>query len=159
MADQEQNCLFCKIANKLEKAYIIWEDEDHMAFLSIFPNTRGVTVVIPKTHYPSYAFDLEPNNLIGLILASQKVARHLDENLADTMRTAMVFEGFGVDHVHAKLFPMHGPKLKEWKPIKSNINTKFDDYQGYISSHDAERATDDELRQVQQSLLRNASER
>ncbi len=53
MAEQDQNCLFCKIANKQEKAYIIWKDDNYMAFLSISPNNRGVTVVITKDHYPS----------------------------------------------------------------------------------------------------------
>lgn len=154
MDQYDESCVFCKIANKVENAYVVWEDETHMAFLSIFPNTKGVTVVIPRAHHPSYAFHLAPNDLIALTLASQKVALLLDENLPNTMRTAMVFEGFGVNHVHAKLFPMHGSKLAEWKPIKSNIQTKFDTYPGYISSHDAERASDSELREVQDMLTK-----
>lgn len=154
MDEHDDNCLFCKIAKKTEKAYIIWENETHMAFLSIFPNSEGVTVVIPKSHHSSYAFDLDANNLTALTLASQEVARYLDENLPNTMRTAMVYEGFGVNHVHAKLFPMHGPKLNEWKPIKSNIRTKFKNYEGYISSHDSERAAEHELISLQHILTR-----
>jgi diadenosine tetraphosphate (Ap4A) HIT family hydrolase len=50
------------------------EDEHHLAFLSIFPNTDGFTVVIPKKHYPSYAFDMPPQALADLVLATQKVA-------------------------------------------------------------------------------------
>jgi diadenosine tetraphosphate (Ap4A) HIT family hydrolase len=52
----------------------VWEDEHHLAFLSIFPNTDGFTVVIPKKHYPSYAFDMPPQALADLVLATQKVA-------------------------------------------------------------------------------------
>jgi diadenosine tetraphosphate (Ap4A) HIT family hydrolase len=140
------DCIFCKIVKGEAPAYKIWEDKKHIAFLSIFPNTIGATVVIPKAHYTSYAFDLSDEALTDLILATKKVARLIDSKLDDVGRTAMVFEGFGVDHVHAKLFPMHGTEnLKEWKPIKSNIDKYFYKYEGYISSHDYKRADDSSL--------------
>ena len=52
------DCIFCKIVNGEVPCHKVWEDEKHLAFLTIFPNTEGVTVVIPKKHYPSYVFDL-----------------------------------------------------------------------------------------------------
>ena len=58
----------------------------------------------------------------------------------------MVFEWYGIDHVHAKLFPMHGTAdTKEWKPIESEVNKYFDQYEGYISSHDYKREDDAKL--------------
>ncbi|MBW2971045.1 HIT domain-containing protein, partial [Candidatus Woesearchaeota archaeon] len=51
-------CIFCKIVKGEIPCHNIWEDEKHIAFLSIFPNTPGFTVVATKKHYPSYAFDL-----------------------------------------------------------------------------------------------------
>jgi len=51
-----KNCVFCQIAAQKIPAHIIWEDETHLAFLSIFPNTNGFTIVIPKKHFSSYAF-------------------------------------------------------------------------------------------------------
>jgi histidine triad (HIT) family protein len=141
-----EDCIFCKIVERKEKSYIFWEDDKHIAFLSIFPNTLGTTVVIPKKHYSSYAFDLADEVLQELVIATKKVARHLDKVLEDVGRTAMVFEGFGVDHVHAKLFPMHGTaSLKKWVPIKSNVDKYFHAYEGYISSHDFKRANPDDL--------------
>ncbi len=134
------DCIFCKIVKGEAPAHKIWENDKYIAFLSIFPNTPGATVVIPKTHYTSYAFDLSDEVLTDLVLVTKKVARPIDSKLDDVGRTAMVFEGFGVDHVHAKLFPMHGTEnLKEWKPIKSNVDKYFDKYEGYISSHDYKR--------------------
>ena len=134
------NCIFCKIVSGEAPSQKIWENENHLAFLSIFPNTEGVTVVIPKVHYPSYAFDLPDAALTELILATKQVAKLLDAKLDDVGRTAMVFEGFGVDHVHAKLFPMHGTKMPDWKPIESNnVQKYFEKYEGYISSHDYAR--------------------
>ena len=70
-----KDCIFCKIANGEEICHKIWEDDNHLAFLSIFPNTEGYTIVIPKIHYPSYAFDLPDDVLKNLIIASKKVAK------------------------------------------------------------------------------------
>jgi len=140
-----ENCIFCKIVKGEAPAHKIWEDEKHLAFLSIFPNTEGFSVVITKEHYPSYVFDLPEDILVGLILAAKKVAKLLDVKLEDVGRTGMILEGFGVDHAHAKLFPMHGTKMAEWKQIKSNVNKYFEKYEGYISSHDYKRADDKTL--------------
>ena len=67
-------------------------------------------------------------------------------------RTGMIFEGFGIDHAHAKLFPMHGTKMPEWKPLKSNADKYFKKYEGYISSHDYKRADNDKLAELAKKL-------
>ena len=139
-------CIFCKIVKGEIPCHKIWEDEKHLAFLTIFPNTKGFSVVIPKKHYPSYAFDLPNDVLNELVLAAKKVGKLIDFKLKDVGRTGMFFEGFGVDHAHAKLFPMHGTgNVAEWKPLKSNVDKYFETYEGYMSSHDYKRADDEEL--------------
>jgi len=147
------DCIFCKIVKGEAPSHTIWEDEKHLAFLSIFPNTLGTTIVIPKVHYASYAFDLPDEVLVGLILAAKKVAKLLDTKLEDVGRTAMIFEGFGIDHVHAKLFPMHGTAdMKDWKPIESEVNKYFDTYEGYVSSHSYKREDDEKLARLAKKL-------
>ncbi len=138
----QENCIFCKIVSGNMPCHKIWEDNKHLAFLSIFPNTEGFSVVITKDHYSSYAFDLSDKILSDLVIAVKKVAKLLDSKLSDVGRTGMIFEGFGVDHIHAKLFPMHGTKMKNWKPLKSNVDKFFTKYEGYISSHDYKREDD-----------------
>ncbi len=140
-----EGCIFCKIAKGEAPAHKIWEDEKHVAFLSIFPNTEGFSVVITKAHYPSYIFDLDDEIVCDLILATKKVAKLLDAKLENVGRTGVIFEGFGVDHVHAKLVPMHGTKSDEWIERNSNIDKYFDMYEGYISSHDYKKANDEKL--------------
>jgi len=66
------DCIFCKIVAGEISAHKIWEDENHLAFLGIFPNTEGMTVVVTKRHYPSYAFDSLDNILSNLIIAAKK---------------------------------------------------------------------------------------
>ena len=140
------DCIFCKIAQGKEPCHKIWENEDFMAFLSIFPNTEGFSVVIPKKHYPSYVFDLEEDVYVKLLLHTREVAKLLDAKLEDVGRCALILEGFAVDHAHAKLFPMHGTKnLAKWKPIVAHVDKYFEKYEGYISSHDYVRADEKDL--------------
>lgn len=146
------DCIFCKIAKGESPAHKIWEDKNHISFLSIFPNTEGFSVVITKKHYPSYIFDLPEDVLIGLVKAAKETAKLLDAKLEDVGRTGMIFEGFGVDHAHVKLFPMHGTKMPKWRPIKSNVNKYFKKYEGYISSHDYKRADDKLLAKLAEKI-------
>ena len=141
-------CIFCQIVKGMAPCHKVWEDDEHLAFLSIFPNTEGVTVVIPKKHYPSYAFDLPDDILKALILAAKTVANKIDNAFPDVGRTGLIFEGFKVDHVHAKLFPMHGTKMGKWRRIESNVDKYFDKYEGYISTHDWKRAEDKYLAEI-----------
>lgn len=138
-------CVFCAIVADKAPSFRVWEDQSHLAFLSIFPNTQGVTVVVPKIHKPSYAFGLDPHDLTELTLAAQKVAHILDAKLPSVARTALVYEGFGVDHVHAKLFPMHGTRSESWAPIHSQERRFVETYEGFISTHDGHRAKDEDL--------------
>ena len=142
------NCLFCKITAGEIPCHKVWEDETHLAFLTIFPNTPGFTVVITKEHLPSYAFENSDAALAGITLAAKQVAKKIDAAFDDVGRTGMIFEGFGVDHFHAKLFPMHGTKSDAWKQRKSNVDKFFDQYEGYLSSHDYKRGDDAELAKI-----------
>jgi diadenosine tetraphosphate (Ap4A) HIT family hydrolase len=137
-------CIFCQIISGEAPSHKVWESESHMAFLSIFPNTEGVTVVVPKEHYPSYVFNMPELAFMSLIAAAKEVGLLLDAKLDDVGRTAMVAEGFGVDHAHIKLFPMHGTK-GDWVPRHSDINTYYETYPGYISTHDSDKADDSAL--------------
>lgn len=101
--------------------------------------------MIPKQHYPSYVFDVPEPVMLDLISAAKKVAKVLDEKLDDVGRTGLMFEGFGVDHLHAKLFPMHGTTMEAWKQHKSNVDKYFETYEGYMSSHDGPRGDETEL--------------
>lgn len=140
------SCIFCDIVAGRAPAHRIWEDESHLAFLSIFPNTEGFSVVIPKAHHGSYAFEQEDAVLRELIVATKQVARRLDRTLEGVARCGMFFEGYGVDHLHAKLFPMHGTgDDAAFKPVESRVDKYFDVYEGYLSSHDYRRADDTEL--------------
>ena len=146
------SCVFCEIVKGNIPSHLVAEDADCMAILGIFPNTKGMTVVFPKKHYPSYVFDLQDAVFKNLMLFAKQVAKQIDTKLSTVMRTGMVVEGFGVDHAHVKLFPLHGKKAKEWKPIESGKDEYYNEYPGFISSHDAKRADDKALARLAKML-------
>lgn len=149
------DCIFCKIVAQELPSYTIWEDDAHVAFLTRWPNTDGFSVVATKEHYPSYAFDLSDDILKDLMIAVKTVGKKIDAAFDDVGRTGMILEGFGVNHIHAKLFPMHGTSSDEWKQHKSTERKFFEKYEGYISSHDAEEADPRKLQEIAEKI-RNA---
>jgi diadenosine tetraphosphate (Ap4A) HIT family hydrolase len=148
------NCLFCSIAAGTTPCHTIWESETHLAFLSIFPNTEGFTVVIPKKHLSSYAFAQTDTDLSELVVATKQVALLLDGYFDDVARCGMFFEGYGVDHLHSKLFPMHGTAGgSTWEKKESGaVNTYFERYPGYLSSNDSGRADDAALAKLAEKI-------
>ncbi|OGM14502.1 diadenosine tetraphosphate hydrolase [Candidatus Woesebacteria bacterium RIFCSPLOWO2_01_FULL_39_23] len=152
-----EDCIFCKIVKGQSLSYKILEDKKHVAFLSLYPNTPGFTVVATKKHKPSYAFENDDKTVTDLVLFTKKVAKLLDASFEGVGRCGMFFEGFGIDHLHSKLFPMHGTAdMERWKPIESNIDVFFEKYPGYLSSHASKREDDKELERIKVKILETA---
>ncbi len=53
MSNQSTDCVFCSIVAKKVPAYVVYEDDEILAFLDIRPITPGHTLVIPKAHVAS----------------------------------------------------------------------------------------------------------
>ncbi|MCF7871758.1 HIT family protein [Candidatus Woesearchaeota archaeon] len=144
--DDQGNCIFCKIASgeiKPRGNGIIFENNNYLAWLSPFPNTKGFSVVIPKKHFDSDVLKMPKEDLNEFISVSKKVASILENYFDDVGRVGLIMEGTGVNHAHIKLFPMHGTeymKRGEWKQFHSNNDSYFEKYEGFISSNDGPQA-------------------
>ncbi len=103
------DCLFCKIIRGEIPSFKIYEDENHLVILDIFPVNKAQTLVLTKKHYGSKITDVSEDVLKDLMVVVRKVAENIGKKLEDVERCQVVFEGFHVDHVHAKLFPAFNP--------------------------------------------------
>ena len=147
------DCLFCGMVAGKIPFNKIYEDDKHLAFLTIFPNTRGATVVISKEHHGSSAFEQSDEVLKNIIIATKNTANILTNYYEDVGRCGMVFEGFGVDHLHSKIYPLHGTNIKGWKPIESGKKKDYYKiYPGYICSNDSELADYKELETLAEKI-------
>lgn len=140
------DCIFCKVVKGEIPSYKFYEDENFIAILDLFPNTKGMSLVISKDHYDSYAVDMDDRIYSEFFLAAKKVCRLIDEKL-EVSRTAIVMEGMGINHAHIKLYPMHGLG-KEFKEVESPERVFFKKYQGYITTLMGPQATEEELLQI-----------
>lgn len=143
--------IFDKIIKGEIQSWKVWEDEKHLAFLTPFPNTPGLTVVIPKINHGDYIFSLDETLYIDLLKAAKTAAKIL-EKAFNTTRVAMVFEGTGVAHVHAKLYPLHG-KLASQTNVWSTHQEFYPEYVGYITTVEGPKMSDDELDRIKKQIL------
>ncbi|MCK4647867.1 HIT domain-containing protein [Candidatus Pacearchaeota archaeon] len=149
-----KDCVFCKIVRGEIPCVKIWEDENFLAFLDINPNTEGMTLVIPKKHFDSDAFEMPEKDYTELMVAARKVARILEKGL-QVKRVSLVMEGMDVDHMHIKLYPLHGldEKFKEmWHPEK----IYFDKYEGYLTTQLGPEKSVEECEKVAEKIKKNS---
>ncbi len=143
--------IFDEIISGDRKSWKVWEDDEFLAFLTPFPNTPGFTVVIPKQNVGDYVFSLDPQLYGRFMIATKKVANIL-EKAFDTPRIALVFEGTGVAHVHAKLIPLHG-ELAGQTGVWSDHTEFNSEYKGWVTTVEGPKMNDDELDSLQQKIL------
>lgn len=144
--------IFDDIVSGKMKSWPVWEDEKFLAFLTPFPNTPGFTVVIPKQNPGDYLFSLDEKLYIEFMVATKKVAKIL-ENAFETPRVALVFEGTGVAHVHAKLIPLHG-ELAGQTNVWSKDTEFSEEYRGWLTTAEGPRMSDEILDEIQAKIRR-----
>ncbi len=151
----EDGCLFCKIVSGKAPGHVIMEDEKHMAFLDAFPLVEAQSVVIPKKHFPGYAFDMPTGDLLELMAFVQKVAKRIDSKLGSE-RCMQVFQGYAIDHVHTKLFPVMQVKEKvvsedNYRKLSSIFKQNW--YSGFIVSMSGkEREKENKLQELEDRI-------
>jgi histidine triad (HIT) family protein len=112
--------IFTKIINGEIPSYKIAENDHFYAFLDINPNAAGHTLVIPKKE-ENKIFDLSPEEYIGLMNFSYRVAKAL-EKAVPCERIGMSVIGLEVPHVHVHLIPI--TKMADMQFVKKEKLTE-----------------------------------
>jgi histidine triad (HIT) family protein len=127
--------IFTKIIKGEIPCYKIAEDDKYFAFLDINPLRAGHTLVVPKKE-TDYFFDLDDDQLTGMIIFSKKVAAAI-KSAIPCNRIGVAVLGLEIPHAHIHLVPMNSmddvnfknPKLKfspeEFKAIAEKISSKL----------------------------------
>ncbi|WP_299985506.1 HIT family protein [uncultured Pontibacter sp.] len=97
--------IFTKIVKGEIPAYKIAEDDRYLAFLDVFPTTKGHTLVIPKQQI-DYLFDLDDELYLGLMAFAKKVAAAV-EKAVPCKRIGVAVVGLEVPHAHVHLIPLN----------------------------------------------------
>src|SRR3989338_11384288 len=104
------DCIFCKIvAGEMDSAKV-YEDADVLAFIDVFPMTKGHCLVIPKQHVENI-HDIAEESLKNISSVSQKISRKIKDNLgADGIRISQSngkAAGQEVMHYHLHIIPRY----------------------------------------------------
>jgi histidine triad (HIT) family protein len=98
--------IFSKIISGEIPAYKVAENDNFLAFLDIFPLSKGHTLVIPKNE-TDYIFDMESEEYANLWKFAQKVAI-AQKKVIDCERIGVAVIGLEVAHAHIHLVPING---------------------------------------------------
>jgi histidine triad (HIT) family protein len=103
--------IFAKIIRGEAPCARIYEDEEALAFLDLFPQSRGHALVISKTSEARNLLDIEPEALQRLMPRVQKVARGLRAALNPDGLVVTQFNGAPagqtVFHLHFHIIPRY----------------------------------------------------
>ncbi len=147
LGDPSDAGLFPRIVRGEEKQWRVWEDEEHVAFLTPYPNTPGLTVLVPRKPLSSDIFRLEEPDYQRLVLASRKVSRLLEAGLG-AWGVGLIFEGFEIDYAHAKLIPLISSADEAEMSLSCPAPEFFDRYPGYVTSVSGPPASRESLHEI-----------
>lgn len=105
---KDENCIFCQIVEKKIPSQILFENDTNLAFLDIFPVSKGHTIVIPKNHYYNLEDmpDTELNALFGIVKKiSGLIYRKLDIDGYNILQNNFRAAGQLVNHFHVHIIP------------------------------------------------------
>jgi histidine triad (HIT) family protein len=107
--DGSAKCIFCEIVAGRAPAYRVYEDESTVAFLDLFPFTRGHLLVIPK-HHGARLTDFGAEDHAAVLRTLEKMCRR-SERLTPDYNVALNAgpkAGQIVFHLHFHLIPRYG---------------------------------------------------
>lgn len=117
-------CIFCEIIARRAPAYFLYEDATTIAFLDLFPFTRGHLLVVPKRHGPRLS-DLPSADGAALFRTLSTLCQRV-ERLAPDYNVALnagAAAGQIVFHVHFHVIPRYG----EANPFRAADRSRLDD--------------------------------
>jgi len=128
--------IFAQILAGKADCYKLYEDEDCLAFLDLFPQSLGHTLVIPKHARVRNILDVDGETLGKLMRVVQKLSQVLVEELQADGLQIMQFNGAPagqtVFHLHVHIIPRYRGEA--------------------LSRHGGGRAEDSALKSLQQRL-------
>jgi histidine triad (HIT) family protein len=110
----DEGNIFAKILRGEMPAARVFEDEHVMAFMDVFPQSKGHTLVIPKRSGARNLLDEEPQVLEPLILGVQRVARAVRAALNPDGIVITQFNGAPAGQT---IFHLHFHIIPRWEGV------------------------------------------
>ena len=107
---KDDNCIFCKLANKDIPTNIIYEDDRFTVILDASPATRGHALILPKNHAANI-YELPDEDAAAVFVLAKKLATKMTEILHcdgfNIVQNNGEVAGQTVFHFHMHLIPRY----------------------------------------------------
>lgn len=111
------NCIFCEIVQGKKDGHFIYEDENYVAFLDIYPIDTGHSLVMPREHFEKIT-DMTAEKVGELFSKIPKIAKAIIEaTKADAFSVAQNNGRAAkqiVPHVHIHIIPRYESRETIW---------------------------------------------
>ena len=108
-APYDPDNIFARILRGEIPSVKVWEDEEVLAFMDVFPQSEGHVLVISRTSQARNLLEVEPDTLARLTAATQRTARAVEKALRPEGFQIMQFNGEAggqtVFHLHFHIIP------------------------------------------------------
>lgn len=111
--------IFAKILRGDMPSVKVWEDDDVLAFMDVFPQSEGHVLIVSKTSTARNILEIEPEALAKLTAAMQRTARAVEKALKPEGLSLMQFNG---DAGGQTVFHLHFHIVPRWsdRPMKGH---------------------------------------
>ena len=107
---KDDNCIFCKLANKDIPTNIIYEDDRFTVILDASPATKGHALILPKNHAANI-YELPDEDASAVFVLAKKLATKMAEILHcdgfNIVQNNGEVAGQTVFHFHMHLIPRY----------------------------------------------------
>ena len=101
--------IFAKILKGQIPSVKVWEDDDVLVFMDVFPQSEGHVLVISKRSTARNLLEIEPEALAKVVAATQRTARAVEKALKPEGFQILQFNGEAggqtVFHLHFHIVP------------------------------------------------------
>lgn len=122
---EQNDCIFCKIANGEIPSATIFEDESYRVILDIAPAAKGHAILLPKKHLPDI-FQIDKETASGALYTAARVAKAMQEALGcdgvNILQNNGPAAGQTVYHLHIHIIP-------RWNDDGLNLTWKQGSYE------------------------------
>ncbi len=124
------DCLFCNIISKKQDAYVIFEDDLHIAIMDKYPIQKGHSLVMPKIHREKIIdmsddevgklFSMVPTIARGIMAATGADGFNIGQNNGRSANQI-------IPHVHVHIIPRYNKVGNLWTRRMITKDTDLDD--------------------------------
>jgi histidine triad (HIT) family protein len=111
------SCIFCDILDGTRNGHLVYEDQDHIAFLDKYPIDDGHTLVIPRKHHEKIT-DMDSNDVGKIFSLIPKIAKAVLAGAGADAFSLAQNNGKAakqiIPHVHIHIIPRYNNKGTVW---------------------------------------------